>query len=104
MPKTFREAVVVCHVLKIKYLWIDSLCICQDKDDTSDWTHEAGLINKAYASSYCNLSASDAKNSTHGLFRDRDPSVLKYIKINVPREDVSGQISTKQYCVDAPDA
>jgi hypothetical protein len=27
MPKIFQEAIVVCRTLKIKYLWIDSLCM-----------------------------------------------------------------------------
>jgi hypothetical protein len=30
LPKTFRDAVRVCLVLDIMYLWIDSLCIVQD--------------------------------------------------------------------------
>jgi hypothetical protein len=26
LPKTFRDAVIVCHSLEISYIWIDALC------------------------------------------------------------------------------
>jgi hypothetical protein len=30
LPKTFRDAIKICHILGIRYIWIDSLCIIQD--------------------------------------------------------------------------
>ncbi|KAF2130045.1 HET-domain-containing protein [Dothidotthia symphoricarpi CBS 119687] len=77
MPRTFREAVFVSRTLGISYLWIDSLCIIQDKDDLSDWFREAELMHKVYSHSYCNISASDAEDSTEGLFRNRTIRVAK---------------------------
>ncbi|KAF4807360.1 hypothetical protein CGCSCA5_v013440 [Colletotrichum siamense] len=73
LPKTFREAVEVTRRLGIRYLWIDSLCILQDRDDLSDWLVEAGLMHKVYSYSYCNISASGAQDSSKGLFFQRDP-------------------------------
>lgn len=35
--KTFVDAINFVRRLGIPYLWIDSLCILQDKDDLSDW-------------------------------------------------------------------
>jgi hypothetical protein len=35
LPKTFREAVITCRVLRIPYLWIDSICIIQHSP--TDW-------------------------------------------------------------------
>jgi len=35
--KTFVDAIHFVRRLGIPYLWIDSLCILQDKDDLSDW-------------------------------------------------------------------
>ncbi|KAL5326612.1 hypothetical protein ACEPPN_004299 [Leptodophora sp. 'Broadleaf-Isolate-01'] len=35
---TFQEAIVVARQLRIRYLWIDSLCIIQD--DKDDWRRE----------------------------------------------------------------
>lgn len=77
LPRTFRDALLAAKKLGIVYIWIDSLCIIQDRDDLSDWLREASLMHKVYAYSYCNLSASDANDSTEGLSRTRDPWVLQ---------------------------
>ena len=71
LPRTFREAVETAKRLGIRYLWVDSLCIIQDKTDIQDWYREASLMDKVYLNSYCNLSAADANDSTEGLFRPR---------------------------------
>ncbi|KAE9582726.1 hypothetical protein CGMCC3_g1346 [Colletotrichum fructicola] len=83
LPKTFRDAVEVTRRLGIRYLWIDSLCILQDRDDLSDWLAEAGLMHKVYSYSYCNISSSGAQDSSKGLFFQRDPrqSLTENVKI-----------------------
>ncbi|RYN31162.1 hypothetical protein AA0115_g4709 [Alternaria tenuissima] len=61
MPKTFREAILTTRRFGTRYIWIDSMCIQQvwmhmgedcsrrwltehnEKDDQSDWFHEAEL-------------------------------------------------------------
>ncbi|KAJ1334082.1 HET domain-containing protein [Microdochium nivale] len=75
LPKTFREAMRVTRQLGVRYLWIDSLCIMQDRDDMSDWLIEAGQMHKVYTHSYCNISAAGAVDSSRGLFFDRDPQL-----------------------------
>lgn len=71
LPRTFLEAVSITRDLGIPYLWIDSLCIVQD--DPGDWRMEAGRMKDIYSGSSITISASDAQNSTPGLFR-RQPS------------------------------
>src|SRR5579859_4557773 len=71
MPKTFSDAVQVTRRLGIRYLWIDSLCIFQDKDDLSDWLAEAALMHKVYSYSFCNISAAAATDPSKGLFFSR---------------------------------
>jgi hypothetical protein len=46
LPKCFREAVQLCQKLKIRYLWIDALCIIQD--DPVDWDREASRMAAVY--------------------------------------------------------
>jgi hypothetical protein len=87
MPETFRDAISASRQLGAQYLWIDSLCIIQDKDDLTDWAHEVSMMSKVYSNSLCNLSASDTDGDTPGLFRSRD--VQNFIPITV------------QYCTDA---
>jgi hypothetical protein len=83
MPKTFQDAVSVSKRLGVRYLWIDSMCIMQDKDDLSDWFHEAQLMHKVYSHSYCNLSATDGLSSSDGLFRSRNPDLLRVAEVDV---------------------
>ncbi|KXJ93600.1 heterokaryon incompatibility protein [Microdochium bolleyi] len=75
LPKTFREAIQVTRRLGVRFLWIDSLCIIQDRDDLSDWLIEAAQMHKVYTHSYCNISAAGAEDSSKGLFFSRDPRV-----------------------------
>ncbi|KAH9896204.1 heterokaryon incompatibility protein [Xylariomycetidae sp. FL2044] len=83
LPKTFRDAIQVTRRMGIRYLWIDSLCILQDRDDLSDWLVEASLMDKVYTNSYCNISASAASDSSQGLFCSRDPVISEYTPVKV---------------------
>ncbi|EFQ34107.1 heterokaryon incompatibility protein [Colletotrichum graminicola M1.001] len=75
LPKTFQEAIQVTRRLGVRFLWIDSLCILQDRDDLSDWLVEAAQMHKVYSHSFCNISAAGAHDSSKGLFFDRDPRI-----------------------------
>lgn len=84
LPKKFSDALRVTVALGCQYLWIDSLCIIQDEDDLSDWSHEAGLMHKVYLHSRCNISASVSKGSEEPLSRDRDPKSFYGHVVTVP--------------------
>ena len=73
-PRNFREAISLCRALKIRYIWIDTLCIIQDRK--TDWHHEAPLMHEVYGNSYLNIAATSARNSTEGLFRHRQIDLL----------------------------
>lgn len=70
----FVEAIEVARKLKVRYMWIDSLCIIQG--DGGDFETEGGLMHKVYRNSYCNLAAAASKDSKGGLFRKRNISIL----------------------------
>ncbi|KAI6362793.1 hypothetical protein MCOR25_006115 [Pyricularia grisea] len=72
LPRTFQEAITVCHHLSIGYIWIDSLCIIQD--DVDDWLSESVRMESVYANGFINIAASISQESSQGLFRRRDPS------------------------------
>jgi hypothetical protein len=69
LPKTFQDAVIITRALGIQFLWIDSLCIIQD--DEVDWEHEAKCMGKVFASAYCTIAATSAKDSTEGFLIPR---------------------------------
>lgn len=79
--RNFSDACEVAHRLNVRYIWIDSLCIIQDSKNHEDWKHEAPLMHRVYRNSYCNISASDSRDSEGGLFRLRtleDVALARY--------------------------
>jgi len=66
LPRTFQDAVVFTRKLRIRYLWIDSLCIIQD--DKHDWFQEASEMCQVFHKSYLTLCATIAPDCNHGLF------------------------------------
>ncbi|KAI1148378.1 hypothetical protein F4825DRAFT_102661 [Nemania diffusa] len=68
LPKMFQDAIKATRGLKLRYLWLDSLCIIQD--DGGDWASEAKRMEDVYCSAYVTLAASSAKSVYEG-FLDR---------------------------------
>jgi hypothetical protein len=69
--KNFQHAIEIARSLGVGYIWIDSLCIIQKSK--ADWDREASRMHLVYRNSYCNIAVVDAKDSTGGAFRKRDP-------------------------------
>ncbi|ESZ93222.1 HET domain-containing protein [Sclerotinia borealis F-4128] len=69
LSRTFQDAILFAHALEIKYLWIDALCIIQDKH--SDWVIESSLMGDIYGCSYLNIAATSGADGYHGLFNLR---------------------------------
>jgi hypothetical protein len=46
LPKTFQDAIFFTRWLRIRYLWIDSLCIIQDSRE--DWLEESVKMMHIY--------------------------------------------------------
>lgn len=68
LPQTFQDAIIFTRALKIRYLWIDSLCIVQN--DTSDWEKEAAQMASIYANGMLTLAATRSADGNGGLFFD----------------------------------
>jgi hypothetical protein len=66
LPKTFQHAVMFTRKLRIRYLWIDSLCIVQD--DVDDWLRESGKMCSVFQHSTLTLCATASQDSNGGLF------------------------------------
>ncbi|KAK4231568.1 heterokaryon incompatibility protein-domain-containing protein [Podospora fimiseda] len=65
LPKTLKDAVIVCRGLKIEYLWIDALCIVQD--DADDWRYESAQMQEVYGNSYITIAAHQAESCVDGF-------------------------------------
>ncbi|KAH6668845.1 heterokaryon incompatibility protein-domain-containing protein [Halenospora varia] len=88
LPRTFAESIHFARQLGsgIKYIWIDSLCIIQG--DKADWLVESVQMYQVYRSSYCNISATAAKDSSYGLYAERNPHHLwqEEVQLNMQRD------------------
>ena len=75
LPATFRDAILFTRLLRIRYLWIDALCIVQD--DIGDWNRHAVLMHSIFSNAVISLSALDSPDSNSGFLGAReDQSVV----------------------------
>ena len=93
LPRTYCNAISVCRALKVRYLWIDSLCIIQDSKD--DWEREAANMAYVYSNSYLTISADWSTDSNGGCFKTftGDPEKDLFKSIHVTNVLSSGQRS-----------
>jgi hypothetical protein len=69
LPTTLREAVYITRRLKIRYLWIDALCIIQGCEN--DWTSNAAKMDEIYGNAVLTIAAASAKPCTEGVLKPR---------------------------------
>lgn len=84
LPKTYEDAIVITRRLKIRYIWIDSLCIVQD--DEKDWQQESAKMASVYRNAHVTLAASASSDSHGGCIFLRSPSL--HIKSSAAKEEV----------------
>lgn len=89
LPKTFKDAVLITRKLGIRYLWIDSLCICQD--DGAEWERESANMAAIYANSYLTIAATGSLGDSIGCLAPR-PS-RRYATMDFTSKDgITGQV------------
>ncbi|KAK0104261.1 hypothetical protein ONS96_005353 [Cadophora gregata f. sp. sojae] len=86
LSKNFAHAIIITRELKLRYLWIDSLCIIQDL--ASDWNKEAATMHKVYSHVEVTIVATSA-TSTHNGFLERNVSTVPATKIHYSLDDLS---------------
>ncbi|KAI0174939.1 heterokaryon incompatibility protein-domain-containing protein [Pestalotiopsis sp. NC0098] len=69
LPKTLSDAVKTVRHLGIRYLWVDSLCICQD--DPEDWARESSRMADVYSNAYLVIAANRSADASGGCFHSR---------------------------------
>ncbi|KAG8670949.1 hypothetical protein FPOAC2_04239 [Fusarium poae] len=72
-PKTIRDAIEITRRMKIRYLWVDAVCIIQPDNDgeTEDWMKESANMATYYSNSYICIAASSAEDSSEGILIER---------------------------------
>jgi hypothetical protein len=67
LPRSFKDAVIVARMLGVQFIWIDSLCIKQDDDEEKE--REFKNMEEVYASAYCTIAATSARDCDDGFLR-----------------------------------
>lgn len=68
LPATHQDFIRVAQLLKIRYVWIDSLCVLQDSE--GDWRKEFEKIDLIYSHAWCTVSALEPNHARAGIFGD----------------------------------
>ncbi|ERF77147.1 hypothetical protein EPUS_09387 [Endocarpon pusillum Z07020] len=67
LPKTIEEAISICQRMGVQYLWVDALCIMQNRDGHSEeWESEAYKVGNYYSNSIFTIAAGRAATSHEG--------------------------------------
>ncbi|KAH8590213.1 heterokaryon incompatibility protein-domain-containing protein, partial [Bisporella sp. PMI_857] len=68
--QTFIDIFRVARILRIRYVWIDSLYIIQDDDN--DWAREAQNMGLIYENSYCTIAATSSNSGSMSFLKHWD--------------------------------
>ncbi|QGI71142.1 hypothetical protein CEK26_003479 [Fusarium fujikuroi] len=88
LSQTHQDIIKLARELCVRYLWIDSLCICQG--DYDEWERESAKMLSIYANSYLTVAASKSKDQSEGLFSKTNPR--EYKTFEYTSGDISGQV------------
>jgi len=69
VPQTIKDTILLCELLSIPYLWVDALCILQDRPTEAALcnTHLAQQMCDVYQGAYLTIVAAGGKDSWAGL-------------------------------------
>ncbi|EGO56178.1 hypothetical protein NEUTE1DRAFT_122781 [Neurospora tetrasperma FGSC 2508] len=85
-PKVYKDVVIVCRALGVRYVWIDSLCIVQD--DLEDWKVQSSMMQDVYSYGHLNLANVLGKHAD-GLEVSRYPTATSPCILSRTLEDGS---------------
>jgi hypothetical protein len=69
MPQTFKDVIIVARGLKIRFIWIDALCIIQPSayGDYADWNAEGPRMWLVYQNAICTIAATCSTDPNNGF-------------------------------------
>jgi hypothetical protein len=79
LPAVFRDAVIATRLLKIRYLWIDALCIAQG--DPDEWSRESVKMRDVYSSAYVTIVAASSPSCDKSFLAMPQRSFMEGFKL-----------------------
>jgi hypothetical protein len=92
LPKTLQDALIVCQMLGIRFLWVDAFCIVQD--DPHDKSVEIGQMPNIYRNSTVTIAASRASSVVEGFLGDRTATNFPDQVFELPYQCQNGQLGS----------
>lgn len=71
LPKPIRDAIKVCRMLQVRFLWVDALCIIQNS--SRDFAQEVSQMGSIHGNSLLTIAASDTADCNKGFLVARYP-------------------------------
>ncbi|KAI1113811.1 heterokaryon incompatibility protein-domain-containing protein [Nemania sp. NC0429] len=94
LPKTFQDAVTICQVLEVSYLWIDALCILQQSPNLTkaesvitaeDFAEENSIMAGIYKGSHFTICADISTSMDSGIFSTG--ALTRCLPLTIPGDD-----------------
>ncbi|KAH8598379.1 heterokaryon incompatibility protein-domain-containing protein [Bisporella sp. PMI_857] len=76
LSQTVRDAIRCARKLKMKYLWVDAVCIIQDSPD--DRVRELASMRKVYENARVTIVAANSDSAIKGFLQDRPRAPSNY--------------------------
>jgi hypothetical protein len=97
LPRSFKDAMITCWRLRIRFLWIDSLCILQSGPGSEeDWQYHVREMHVIYANCVLDIVIAHASNPDEGAFVTRNPAFIRTAQVYAP---VKMDLHEPQACV-----
>lgn len=68
-----QDAVTVCRTFRIRYLWVDALCIIQD--NLQDWERESSIMGDLYQNAYFTIGVASSKSCHDSFLSNSLPAI-----------------------------
>ncbi|KAK4446536.1 heterokaryon incompatibility protein-domain-containing protein [Podospora aff. communis PSN243] len=85
MSQVMRDAVVVCRLLCIRYLWMDAVCIIQDGESGShgsDWDKESEQMGEVFQHAHVTLCAASSRSCQQSFLQGLQSRQLRRIEFH----------------------
>jgi hypothetical protein len=89
LDSTIQDAIIISRELGISYLWVDALCIVQDKT-LGEWEEEATRMSDIYGGSVVTLVAASSPSARDGFLTQRSGGYVPVLFPAEPDERATG--------------
>ncbi|TLD11687.1 hypothetical protein PspLS_11776 [Pyricularia sp. CBS 133598] len=93
MSPVMRDAVTVCRALKVRYLWIDALCIMQNHQ--GDWEVQSSKMCEVYSQSRFTICAASSSSCQEGFLAPTPDRSGPYLQIDCTYHAATGEVGKR---------